>query len=138
LAPDGIERVVLTVNGTVPGPTIEANWGDDIVVHVTNNLANNGSGIHWHGIRQNWTNPADGPVSITQCPVAVSLTPEIFMYGTDEMKPGDNMTYSFKATQYGTSWYHSHFELQAWDGIFGIHSISLGHSCGMLTLSQVQ
>ena len=26
LAPDGVERIVLAINGTVPGPTIEANW----------------------------------------------------------------------------------------------------------------
>ena len=25
-APDGIERMVLSVNGMIPGPTIEANW----------------------------------------------------------------------------------------------------------------
>lgn len=25
-SPDGVERIVLTVNGSVPGPTIEANW----------------------------------------------------------------------------------------------------------------
>ena len=29
-SPDGIERVVLTVNGTVPGPTIIADWGDTV------------------------------------------------------------------------------------------------------------
>lgn len=29
-APDGIERVVLSVNGTVPGPTIIADWGDTV------------------------------------------------------------------------------------------------------------
>ena len=29
------------------------------------------------------------------------------------------MTYTFKATQYGSSWYHSHFSMQAWDGVFG-------------------
>lgn len=55
-APDGIERVVLAVNGSVPGPTIIADWGDEVIVHVTNNMANNGSSIHWHGIRQNYTN----------------------------------------------------------------------------------
>lgn len=55
-APDGIERIVLTVNGSVPGPTIIADWGDNVIVHVTNNLENNGSTIHWHGIRQNYTN----------------------------------------------------------------------------------
>ena len=30
LALDGYERVVLTVNGTVPGPTIYADWGDTV------------------------------------------------------------------------------------------------------------
>lgn len=29
-APDGVERIVLTVNGTVPGPTIIADWGDTV------------------------------------------------------------------------------------------------------------
>lgn len=24
-----------------------------------------------------------------------------------------------RATQYGSSWYHSHFSVQAWDGVFG-------------------
>lgn len=30
LAPDGFPRMVLTVNGKIPGPTIEADWGDTI------------------------------------------------------------------------------------------------------------
>lgn len=41
--------------------------------------------------------------SITQCPTA----------------PGDTITYKWRATQYGSSWYHSHFYVQAWDGVFG-------------------
>ncbi|KAI8629921.1 multicopper oxidase [Xylariaceae sp. FL1651] len=103
LAPDGVERMVLTINGSIPGPTIEADWGDTVVVHLTNSLQNNGSSIHWHGIRQMGTDESDGVASITQCPVA----------------PGDSMTYKWKATQYGTTWYHSHFSLQAWNGVFG-------------------
>lgn len=55
-APDGIERIVLAVNGSIPGPTIIADWGDEVIVHVTNSMTNNGSTIHWHGIRQNFTN----------------------------------------------------------------------------------
>lgn len=35
-----------------PGPLIEANTGDQIVVHVTNNMVN-GTTIHWHGMHQN-------------------------------------------------------------------------------------
>lgn len=72
-------------------------------VHLTNSLQNNGSGIHFHGIRQNWTDQMDGVPSITQCPVA----------------PGDSYTYEWKAVQYGTGWYHSHFYVQAWNGVFG-------------------
>jgi hypothetical protein len=30
LAPDGVPRMVLTVNGSIPGPTITANWGDTV------------------------------------------------------------------------------------------------------------
>lgn len=45
----------------------------------------------------------DGVPSVTQCPIA----------------PGDTQTYKWRATQYGSSWYHSHFSVQAWDGVFG-------------------
>ncbi|KAH8653576.1 putative extracellular dihydrogeodin oxidase/laccase [Xylariales sp. PMI_506] len=102
-APDGVERMVLAINGTVPGPPIIADWGDTIVVHVTNSMENNGTGIHFHGIRQLNTFQNDGVPSITQCPIA----------------PGESYTYTWKATQYGSSWYHSHFYVQAWDGVFG-------------------
>ncbi|KAM3504828.1 hypothetical protein MY11210_008207 [Beauveria gryllotalpidicola] len=104
-APDGFERIVYAVNGSVPGPTIVADWGDNVVIHVTNSLYNakNGTSIHFHGVRQNWTNEMDGVASVTQCPTA----------------PGQSMTYRWRATQYGSSWYHSHIGLQAWEGVFG-------------------
>ncbi|KAI7644242.1 Laccase-3, partial [Hortaea werneckii] len=84
-------------------PAITANWGDEIVVHVKNSMQNNGTTIHWHGLRQNYTNEMDGVPSITQCPIA----------------PGDSMTYRFKASSYGTSWYHSHFAIQTYEGVYG-------------------
>ncbi|KAE8382646.1 extracellular dihydrogeodin oxidase/laccase [Aspergillus bertholletiae] len=102
-APDGVEMPVQLINGSFPGPTIVADWGDTVVVHVTNSLQTNGTGLHFHGIRQNWTDHMDGVPSITQCPIA----------------PGDSNTYRWRATQYGTGWYHSHFFVQAWDGVFG-------------------
>ncbi|KAH6639585.1 multicopper oxidase [Boeremia exigua] len=105
VAPDGVSRSAMTVNGTIPGPTLFADWGDTVTVHVKNNLVNsqNGTSLHWHGIRQNYTNDQDGVVSITQCATA----------------PDDTTTYTWRATQYGSTWYHSHFALQAWQGIFG-------------------
>ncbi|EUC27967.1 multicopper oxidase [Bipolaris zeicola 26-R-13] len=105
VAPDGVSRTAMAVNGTIPGPTLFADWGDTVVVHVNNRLedSQNGTSIHWHGIRQNGTNDQDGVSSITQCPTA----------------PGSSMTYTWRAMQYGSTWYHSHFALQAWQGIFG-------------------
>ncbi|KAI1407056.1 multicopper oxidase [Hypoxylon sp. FL1857] len=105
VAPDGVSRPAMAINGTIPAPTLFADWGDTVVIHVTNSLStsNNGTSIHWHGIRQNFTNENDGVVSITQCPT----------------QPGESMTYTWRAMQYGTTWYHSHFALQAWEGVAG-------------------
>ncbi len=45
----------------------------------------------------------DGTSGITECPIP----------------PGGSRTYSFLATQYGTSWYHSHFSAQYGNGVLG-------------------
>ncbi|KAK3393518.1 lcc2, laccase [Podospora didyma] len=102
-APDGYSRTCMTFNGTVPGPTIHANWGDNLVIHVTNNLPSNGTAIHWHGVRQLGSVEYDGVPGVTQCAIA----------------PGDTLTYQFRVTQYGSTWYHSHFSLQYAEGLFG-------------------
>jgi hypothetical protein len=97
LYPDGCKNSQCKVfNKQYPGPWIEACWGDDIEVTVTNHLQCNGTTIHWHGIRQLNSVEHDGVNAVTQCPIA----------------PNDSFTYKFKAIQYGTSWYHSHYSLQ--------------------------
>ncbi|KAM0348135.1 hypothetical protein ACHAP4_011090 [Fusarium culmorum] len=109
IAPDGYEVDRLLFNGTYPGPTLEGNWGDTFEITVHNNLTNfNGTSIHWHGIRQLNTNWMDGVSGVTECPIP----------------PGETMTYRWKATQYGTSWYHSHFSLQYADGLLGAIKIN--------------
>jgi hypothetical protein len=55
----------MLVNGVYPGPTLRAKWGDWIVVNVKNNLRINGTGIHWHGIRQYQTCQHDGVPGIS-------------------------------------------------------------------------
>jgi len=102
-SPDGYLRTCMTFNGTIPGPTIIADWGDNVKIHVSNNMASNGTAVHWHGVRQLDSLLADGVPGVTQCPIA----------------PGESMTYEFRATQYGSSWYHSHFSLQYAEGLFG-------------------
>lgn len=66
--PDGVYRPMLLVNNEFPGPLIEVNEGDTIVVHVSNRAVN-ATSIHWHGMYQNGTPYMDGPVGITQCAI---------------------------------------------------------------------
>jgi FtsP/CotA-like multicopper oxidase with cupredoxin domain len=53
-APDGVVRKLLLINDQFPGPVIEANEGDRLVVQV-NNFMSIPSAIHWHGQYQNGT-----------------------------------------------------------------------------------
>ncbi|KAL5116583.1 laccase, multicopper oxidase, benzenediol:oxygen oxidorectuctase [Pleosporales sp. CAS-2024a] len=103
--PDGSGgiREVQLINGQYPGPLIRAKWGDTIVVNVKNNLQHNGTGIHWHGLRQLNSCQHDGVPGVTECPIA----------------PGKTRQYRFRATQFGTSWYHSHWSAQYGDGVLG-------------------
>lgn len=98
----------MLINGRTPGPTIVANWGDTIRVTVRNLLQANGTSIHWHGMRMLNSNIQDGTNGITECALA----------------PGDFKTYQFQATEYGTSWYHSHFSHQYGDGVVGTIQIN--------------
>ncbi|EFR05270.1 laccase [Nannizzia gypsea CBS 118893] len=90
-------------NKQYPGPWIQACWGDDLEITVTNKLKHNGTAVHWHGIRMMENMFNDGVPGVTQCPIP----------------PGSSMTYRFKASQYGSTWYHSHYSLQYADGLFG-------------------
>ena len=46
---DGQERRVFSINGQIAAPTLRWKEGEDVVVNVTNRLAEDTS-IHWHGI----------------------------------------------------------------------------------------
>jgi FtsP/CotA-like multicopper oxidase with cupredoxin domain len=75
-------------NGHVPGPLIEAELGDELVVELTNRLAEPTT-IHWHGLRV----PAemDG-TEMVQRPV----------------EPGKSYEYRFVPPDAATFWYYSH------------------------------
>lgn len=51
-SPDCYQKLVITINGQTPGPTIEAQQGDKIVVELKNSLVTENVAIHWHGIHQ--------------------------------------------------------------------------------------
>jgi FtsP/CotA-like multicopper oxidase with cupredoxin domain len=56
----------------------------------------------------------DGVPGLTQC---ISLIRRISQSGP--IPPGGSFTYTFRATSYGNSWYHSHFTMQYTDGLIG-------------------
>jgi FtsP/CotA-like multicopper oxidase with cupredoxin domain len=91
--------------GESPGPTIEARSGDRIVVHAHNGLVGEGFSIHWHGLEMRGSNATDGTVGFTQCPIW----------------PGHEFIYNFTMgdDEHGTFWWHSHFEAQRGDGLYG-------------------
>ena len=51
-SPDCFQKMVITINGQSPGPTILAEEGDTVIVELTNGLLTENVAIHWHGIRQ--------------------------------------------------------------------------------------
>ncbi|KAK8213873.1 putative multicopper oxidase, type 1 [Phyllosticta capitalensis] len=108
--PDGVFRSMILINQEFPGPLVECNEGDTLVIHVENQ-ASNATSFHWHGLFMNQTNWMDGTVGVTQCAIA----------------PNASMTYRFKVDgQSGTYWYHAHMGMQTADGLYGpliIHSL---------------
>ncbi|KAH7348341.1 multicopper oxidase [Rhexocercosporidium sp. MPI-PUGE-AT-0058] len=108
LSLDGTPRSMLVINKQYPGPVITADWGDMLEIDVTNSMQDNGTSIHWHGFTQVGSGTEDGVNGVTECPIP----------------PGSTRRYSFRATQYGTTWYHSHFSHQYGDGIVGTMQIN--------------
>jgi len=79
-----------TLNGTSPGPLIEARAGQLVRVRLVNESVPDGVTLHWHGV--DVPNAADGVAGVTQ----------------DAVGPGRDYVYRFVAEQAGTFWYHSH------------------------------
>lgn len=73
-APDGFTRPVIGVNGVWPCPMIVVTAGDTIVINLTNQLGNETTGLHFHGISQYGTPDMDGPVGATQCSVPPGMS----------------------------------------------------------------
>ena len=88
------------VNGTVPGPLVRLRDGQNVRLHVTNNLDEDSS-IHWHGLL---------------LPFQFDGVPGVSFPG---IKPGETFTYEFPVRQTGTYWWHSHSGLQEQAGHYG-------------------
>jgi hypothetical protein len=123
-SPDCYKKLVITINGRSPGPTILAQEGDTVIVEVKNSLMLENLAIHWHGIRQ--VNTAQFPFSFLKVETdsylyihelyPTSLTHillfDLLQIGTPGMDgtegvtqcpvlPGDTFKYEFKVDRVG-------------------------------------
>lgn len=92
--------MAMTVNKSLPAPTLTFTEGDTAVIHVHNKM-NVESSIHWHGILL--PNREDGVSYLTTPPI----------------KAHSSHTFRFRLVQSGTYWYHSHTGLQEQRGVYG-------------------
>ncbi|HCA5052712.1 TPA: copper resistance system multicopper oxidase [Acinetobacter baumannii] len=92
----------ITVNGKFTAPLLEFEEGDEAVIHVHNQLKNQDTSLHWHGL----------------------LLPGLMdgVPGFNNFKgiaPNGDFVYRFKVRQNGTYWYHAHSKGQEQDGLYG-------------------
>jgi len=92
---------VFTYNGVLPGPMIEANVGDTLIVHLCNDLPVDTT-IHWHGL--------ETPANMDGSNISQLSVP-----------PGGNFRYEFPLLIAGTFWYHPHIQtnVQVEKGLYG-------------------
>ncbi|TDU81032.1 FtsP/CotA-like multicopper oxidase with cupredoxin domain [Prosthecobacter fusiformis] len=91
----------LTVNGGIPGPTLRFREGDFARIRVHNQLKDEETSTHWHGLLL--PNEMDGVPHVTTPPIL----------------PGQTHTFEFEMRHSGTYWYHSHTHLQEQSGVYG-------------------
>ena len=96
----GHPSVAITVNGSIPAPTLHWKEGDTVTLRVANTL-NEDTSIHWHGIL---------------LPANMDGVPGLSFQG---IRPGETYVYRFKVRQAGTYWYHSHSGFQEQRGLYG-------------------
>jgi len=99
----------MTINGSIPGPTLRFNEGDTARIKVHNKM-NVDTSIHWHGILV--------PPNMDGVPY-ISFPP---------IKPDSTFVYEFPIRQSGTYWYHSHTNLQEQSGLYGAIVINPKHA----------
>lgn len=167
-APDGFNKTMLVVNGgftrvfagewrprrtqiplpagMYPGPTIEVNSDDRIVVNVTN-LMPNATAVRIHAFRADRLRSRDSPSAFRLDPLARTVparyallrrykwshpgghkpTPpnrafaaESLVFAQCGIPPGSSLVYNFTLDGWvGSTWWHAHMSTQYTDGLSG-------------------
>lgn len=105
----GHKVLAWTLDGTVPGPMLQATAGDHVRITIVNRLPE-ATAIHWHGLEVPTDNDGVPPV------------------GMKPIEPGQSYTYDFVLHDQdaGTHWYHSHYDdiKQVGGGMYGAFIIA--------------
>ena len=102
----GRVRPAVTVNGSLPAPTLRFREGSTVTLRVRNALPpgsvhGHHTSIHWHGLI---------------LPANMDGVPGISF---DGIHRGETYVYRFDVRQAGTYWYHSHSAMQEQAGLYG-------------------
>lgn len=97
----GRPRSAITVNQSLPAPTLRWREGDTVSVRVRNALTDQSTSVHWHGLL---------------LPANMDGVPGMSF---DGIAPGQEYHYRFALRQSGTYWYHSHSMFQEQSGLYG-------------------
>ncbi|AXK73240.1 copper resistance system multicopper oxidase [Lysobacter sp. TY2-98] len=102
----GRVRTAVTVNGSLPAPTLRLREGTTATLRVRNALPANSvhgheTSLHWHGI---------------VLPANMDGVPGLSF---DGIHRGEAYVYRFDVRQAGTYWYHSHSAFQEQAGLYG-------------------
>jgi len=99
---DGKQGQAMMINGTLPGPLLRFQEGEEVTLRVTNGLEDeHPASIHWHGIL---------------LPAGMDGVPKVSFPGITK---GTTFTYHYKVRQSGTYWYHSHTRFHLQTGVIG-------------------
>lgn len=93
---------VWAYNGTIPGPLIDLDVGQELLVHFKNSLPEETT-IHWHGVR---------------LPAEMDGTPRM----QEPVPPGGSFEYRFTLKDPGLFWFHPHIrsDEQVEKGLYGV------------------
>jgi FtsP/CotA-like multicopper oxidase with cupredoxin domain/plastocyanin len=99
----GVIKEGMAYNGQIPGPMINADLGDRVKIVLTNELDNEPTTLHLHGMTV--PNDMDGVPALNQ----------------EAVLPGDSFDYEFTVRNTGSNMYHSHFmaDTQVPSGLLG-------------------
>ena len=99
---DGAVTSVYTYNGVLPGPTIEAEVGNRLIVNFCNDLPVETT-VHWHGV--------ETPANMDGSDMAQLTVP-----------PGGTFRYDFPLLKAGMFWFHPHVRTlrQVERGLYGV------------------